>query len=746
MTPTSPARDGARTPRKLLALLAAVLVAAIALFLVLDDSTSHEPSTDVAQARDEVGDAAAAELASEGSATRTNVDAIVEGVPVGDGPAVSDARSELRGRVVDRRDAPVPGATVELRRGELTSFSVLDLDVSRARDVVARAVSDANGEFRFALERGVAVDVHAEAPGLEPGDAWRRFAGEYVEVRLASGFRVHGRVTRASDSSPVADAGLRVFQLGGSGPQERRARTEIDGTFDLRVPYDERVVLEVVPLVERSSDWILLEFDESGEAHQDVVVEQGVVVTGTVTSATDGLPIAGAIVGEGWVYRRTATTDTNGEYRLPGFGAPGLNELYAKASGFGQAQVESPPAAVDGALRVDFVLVPARRAHGRVVARDGSPLEGVLVAAVASEDGPEGQRIDWKWDRTDADGRFEVRDLSRELRHALMLSKRGFATRVYDFPNSDFRDEDLDLGTFELGPPALVAGVVQSSDGSGVADVDVSLKGWNADRDRLSRNKSRVGDFYVDTRRTTTDASGRFSFGDVAEGEYQLLARSRAHPDIDPVAVSVSEGEQRDDIVIALAGGESISGRVVDPDGDPVVDVFLNAYVVELRDPSGAEARRIPNARTGADGRFELAALPPGIYGVAVQAASSRSGEPLLGTMVERVDSGSTDLEIRLERGATISGVVRDTEGNLLSNWRMYAHGADGARSGTRTDANGAFRFTVRPGELFDIEVQAPTPSPSGPVVVVAGGGAAGRTIVARGVEAGTQDLELVMP
>ncbi|MEZ5980659.1 MAG: carboxypeptidase-like regulatory domain-containing protein, partial [Planctomycetota bacterium] len=627
-------------------------------------------------------------------------------------------------------------------------FSVLDLDVNRARDVVGATVSDANGEFRFTLDRGIAVDVHAMVRGDEVGRALDAFAGEYVEIRPER-FRVLGRVTRASDDSPVAGASIRAFRRGGNRSESRSTTTGTDGSYEIRLPFDDRVQLEVTPLVEQTSPWIPVAFDAEGVARKDVEVVPGLIVTGRVTSAVDGLPIAGATVGEGWLYHRTATTDENGEYRLQGFGRPGVRDVFVRAPGFGQSQIASLPQAVDGVLRVDFVLEPARRAHGRVVARDGTPLEGVLVAAVASENGPEGQRFDWKWARTDAEGSFEIRDLAQDLRHALMLSSHGFATRVYDFPRDEMRHEDLDLGSFELGPPALIAGVVLDDDGVGVAGVDVSMRGSNTDRDRLSGSRRVVGEYYTDERRTMTDGRGRFSFGDAAAGKYRLEFTAKDHPPIDSVSVSLADGEQRDDLIVLAGSGERILGRVFDPEGRPAVSVLVEAELVEPRDGVESFTLSFPSTRTDVNGRFAFAGLEPGDYRLVARPESiRRDAAPTLTTaFAELVPTGSEDVVIRLERGTTISGVVRDAEGNAIAECEITARDLAGSFLVASCDAAGAFRLAVPVGGLFDLAARRPEPVQDGDVVFVnALEDEFARSIVARAVEAGTQDLELVVP
>ncbi|MEO6710005.1 MAG: carboxypeptidase-like regulatory domain-containing protein [Planctomycetota bacterium] len=658
--------------------------------------------------------------------------------------AITDAivaRDELRGRVVDPGDGPVAGAQVSLRRGELRDFTVLDLELNRATELLSELTTDASGEFRFQLDRGVPVDVHVEAGDFCPAQILDRHAGEFVLVKLSTGSRVFGRVTRARDGVPVAEAAVRVFRLGGASSLERKTRTAGNGSFELRFAFRDEVTLEVVPLVEQCSEWIRIQLDSESQAERNVEVADGFVVQGKVSVAGSGSPIPGATVGEGWTFRRTAVTDASGEYRLTGFGDPGESELFAKARGYGSAKRQDLSGAVDGVMHVDFQLEPARRAHGRIVDGRGAPLSGALAAAIASDDGPQGQRTDWVSSRTDAAGRFEIDDLTSDLSHALMLSKHGYGTRVYDFPADERATVDLDLGTFSLGPPALIQGVVEDESGLGLADIEVILKGSNRDRWRLQKEQSApergIGDWYTDSRGTRTDAAGRFSFGELAAGTYSLRARQRGRPDSKSLGVSLAESERKEQVKLLLPSGSRLRGRVVDPEGRPVAGVSLSVNATKLREPSTSTGA-MTSARSDADGRFEFLGLGAGEYQLfagAWRTEGADSDTPLLGTTLDSVSTDSQDLEIVLARGATIRGSLHDASGAAVFGYSITNQGQTGQNRLISTDANGEFCLTVPAGSSCELEVRGPVVADWNQVL-----------LVEHAVAAGTRGLKLVLP
>ena len=135
-------------------------------------------------------------------------------------------------------------------------------------------------------------------------------------------------------------------------------------------------------------------------------------------------------------------------------------------------------------------------------------------------------------------------------------------------------------------------------------------------------------------RRTMkTDASGAFSFGELPEGRYRVLASkpgftSRQLPGPDEVTMSFNDGSVVDlgvgaqalDVQVTLRRAASIAGRVIRPDGSAAPNVQVQAALQTRGRQSLLEA----TAKTQFDGRYEIAGLPPGEYLVGAMSVPTR--------------------------------------------------------------------------------------------------------------------------
>jgi protocatechuate 3,4-dioxygenase beta subunit len=149
-----------------------------------------------------------------------------------------------------------------------------------------------------------------------------------------------------------------------------------------------------------------------------------------------------------------------------------------------------------------------------------------------------------------------------------------------------------------------------------------------------------------------TDGDGRFSFGYLPAGSYQLRASKDGYqmaaygtqtPQRPPATIRLADGEVRNDFIFRLKPPMSISGVVLDEDGDPLagVEVTLMTPGFERRQRKLLPGNR---AATDTDGRYRLTASLPGRY--AVHAAPRRRAlivhpEPIPGEVQKQYSYGT---------------------------------------------------------------------------------------------------------
>ncbi len=642
----------------------------------------------------------------------------------------------LVGIVQDASGRPIADATIVVLLPPGRSFNMLDLEYRYRTDRLAELRSDQQGRFSFRLERGRPIDLDVSAAGFARRGVVNRFAGERVVVVLDRGCTLSGRLTHQDDGSAVADARLRVFRYAGTGTFVFWTKSDVDGRYRFDGLPSEQMVLEILPQRDCCPDWIRLEFAPDGTLVKDAALARGFVARGHVTDAKSGKPIAGAEIAENWTFNRTVLSDASGAFELRGFAGSSMSELNVRAAGYGRKVQSEIPAAVEGAVAVDFALTPARSVTGRVVDASNAPVAGAYIAAVGKAFGLRQDLTDWPSTSTGADGRFEIADLTAEIRHTLLVQKCGTATVVFDLPAAELDGPSLDVGAITLAAPALLLGRVVDAEGKGVANVDVTLSGRNRDSGRLLRpNESPPNSNLrnVESRTVRSDDRGRFSFADLPEGEFTLKASPAGTKETALTKIAIAAGEVKSGVVITIPTGARIAGRVVLETGEGIAGVR-----VAVESMIGREAR--VSTQSEADGRFELRGLSEGRYRLnAYPYFPDRTDAlaHLLPVDLDGVASDATDLRIVLRVGHPISGRLLDEDGKAANHAWVLANGADGTFvGGAMVEDDGRFTLYVPVGAIVDLTARWMSSTRGGREIPT----------LRTSVQAGSRDVELRIP
>ncbi|MEM1177045.1 MAG: carboxypeptidase regulatory-like domain-containing protein [Acidobacteriota bacterium] len=318
-----------------------------------------------------------------------------------------------------------------------------------------------------------------------------------------------------------------------------------------------------------------------------------------------------------------APSGEDGHFELDGLGT-GEYRLEVSADGFAPLVIPSLEFAEDDS-RIDLgrlELEAGERLEGRVTARDGQPLSDVEITAT-------GSRVHWTSGAvpqqatasSDADGRFELDGLVAEQVYDISGRLPGWdGERITTTPE----DGPVEL---RLERQVKVRGRVIDARGHPVHGASVTF------------HRHHIG------LAARTDEDGRFEHR-TAPGTYQLVASGETYRPWVRDELNVETGMA--DLEITLETGLSISGRVLDPSGEPVSGAGLR-----LRPTSSSASR--PADSTDPRGRFFVDGLEAGP--LSIEARHPTWG---LTSMDVELSESIEDLEIRFPGGVEFSGVVID--------------------------------------------------------------------------------------
>ncbi|MEM7126541.1 MAG: carboxypeptidase-like regulatory domain-containing protein [Chloroflexota bacterium] len=250
----------------------------------------------------------------------------------------------------------------------------------------------------------------------------------------------------------------------------------------------------------------------------------------------------------------------------------------------------------------------------------------------------------------------------------------------------------------DLRKGLTVSGRVVDEDGNGLPNIGISAKG------RGSLNPF-VG--------TNTAADGTFSLGPLWPDAYLLFFRSTgrqasqwydgASRAIDATWLDVSADVA--DLAIELRAGARISGRITDPDGQPVQFASVSAY------PAGSGGA-MAFGFTDADGNYTMnPGLPTGWYqvqAVANQAftwnggtSNQDSSVPI--SVTQGISIPNVDIQIQpLTQTGSIRGTVTNAVTGFGVSTSVTAYGTGRRSFGSQFANNGEFELTgLPPGEYW---------------------------------------------
>lgn len=661
------------------------------------------------------------------------------------------AGGSLDGVVTGPDNAPVAGARVQLWIGR----------INEGGEDGGTTTTDADGRFHYdGVAKGIAIAV-VRSEGLYqrdlPADGWwsalqspapqsyRAEAGPgisaKVEVRMERGLRVAGKVE--GPDGPLDGATVFVGA--------KRVRSGKDGAFAAEgiAPSPN------LSIVASATGFVLAEEKTitvtEGQPVEDVTLrmQRQPVVRGKVYAAP-GLALADARVtlgpqagedemmamptmGGGEDSGDWHAVRSDGSFSIPIPFAEG--QWTVRAAAEGHATTTSKPFAVTPAqleYEASVTLVVGDTIAGRVTS-GGAGVPGARISVTADFDGFDADFVDFGGESfdsaavvavTDGSGLFSVPNLSPG-KYTVEASCPGLVKGRKDGVKPGGTAVEL-----TLSPELEIAGKVVFEDGSPCAGVMV-----HGVRER-DGGRQQQGDM---TSEAPAGSDGRFVLRGLSEGRYRLRLESAwgSGANVRPFKSEPIAAGARD-VTLTAQRGLTISGRVVDAEKKPVPGCWVNAQA------EAKGANQWVGTMSKDDGTFEIAGLGEGTFTLNVQRPSvdGNNSRPQRRTQVA---AGTKDVEILLEEGLVIEGVLLDASGKPLAQVHIAANPIpdpdrpdDGEvvhGQGAQTGADGKFRIGgLTPGR-YGIQMQVWDPSSAAATKVLTG---------ATVVSAGTSGLRLV--
>ncbi|MGW2518634.1 MFS transporter [Streptomyces sp. NPDC001617] len=263
---------------------------------------------------------------------------------------------------------------------------------------------------------------------------------------------------------------------------------------------------------------------------------------------------------------------------------------------------------------------------------------------------------------------------------------------------------------------AAVATLARPEEASGAGSGGVPVRGFVRGNESAPVPQAAVTLISLAGRqlgRSVTQADGSYALDAPSVGSYVLIASADG---FQPQASTVVVGGEPVAYDILLSGTSGLSGVVRAAENTlPVKDAMV--IVTDVR------GDLLATGSTGEQGEFSFAELVPGAVTVAVNAAGFRPRA----LPVEVGGAGVTRIEVDLDSGAQLQGVVRAPHGPLADARVTLVDAAGNVVGTSTTGADGAYAFTdLNSGEYTVIATGYP---PVATALTVNGGGVDGHDI-----------------
>lgn len=569
-------------------------------------------------------------------------------------------------------------------QGRSVVETVVDDDAGDWNNFLAGQVFGPDGQ----LVAGAKVDLLKDATDADVGAMLLIMAG--------------GERTKAHKSLETKEDG--AFRFG---------RLEPGNRWSLRVSHPAFQELQVGPI----------DVPEEGGVQERIELDDGFVLYGRVVASGTQIPVEGArLVLENpaaafmpnlreTMQAKETVTDANGYYELRNV-TPQGKLLACVAEGYA-TQVNQRDTSIVGATemrkQIDFALEEGMVIAGRVVAPDGSGVEGLRIDALGSnaQSSSRGSGVSGEG------GEFLIADVA-EGRYSLRVDKQGLNRLNYhvDPLQASAGDSNVEI---RLQAQGGLMGVAMGADGP--------LKRFEIVVRQEHPTNRAFG--HILKKKKFRSNNGEFQIEGLNQGTYVVQCDAGGYASSFSDPVSVEQGRVTPDVLVKMTEGGRITGvlldaytkepiagaRVTTLDNNHISSDFTNLLVAMA--PTGLTKAE---AKTDAEGRFELPLILPDSYQVKIEKRGFTGHTTNDVTVLEGQD---TDLgQVLLSKGGTVRGTAFLADGQVGAGVEVSISPLSpelGTGMRTRADAEGNFVLQNIPAGQYKIQGARPAKATESP-------------------------------
>lgn len=579
-----------------------------------------------------------------------------EGQPVANAELFLEAGMRFRGQI-----RYFPYLARKLRAKQNGTFRISELDVKRVYRITARSQSFANASAEFDFAKG-AQSVKG------------------IRLQFKAGLSATGVIVDASDV-PIPGAVIKVFESAVESssfmmpmdtPELRSTTADENGAFHLEGLAPGKFDLEISAprFATKRVPGVEVKPQNGPQDFGRIALDAGFILMGRVQDQQKH-PIQGAQIRigppdpNGFTGRLVnhdpdAVSSDDGSFQIADQSDGAKVDISVTHEGY--LDLELSATTISGAQPLLLTLSAASQISGKIVNESGQPISGAAVTLMQMSRG--NLMATGNDANSQDDGSFVLKTVSADT-YSLAVKAPGWQDTL-EQGVVVVEGKDTTGLKIVLKPEALLEGMVTTPEGKAAIGALVEMSVQNERFNRGQRSSA------------TADGEGNYQLHGLKPGTVNIQVSLEEYPRL-VKEIDIKEGSNHMDF--QLAGGNDISGRVIDETGAPVATAYVTLFMTG----------NIKPAITDNNGVFTLKGVPDGDYQLRIDAEGLAPDDEK--NMVHVAGAPVQGLIVQMHHGTELTGNIIGLNPDQFSQvevevWKMpsyYFH--------THVDAKGMYRF-----------------------------------------------------